>query len=194
MQQNQTNKVFSRALTALGTNVIYAKATWKSQVITTAPLIVSVTEVAANVISRQPSAYGNLITNQKYRVIDPINFEYVRGRKVQVTRYWSVRYLSPSTVATLVARGFEVQSVDQDTPLSPRVVYAPSVVARSKELAPSIRTTTTTEPYSREIPEQFRPNRSSIRRRSSSTFTDFTPHILPLQDINRNRTRRRSVS
>ena len=193
LQQNQTAKTFARALRNLGSNVIYAKATWNNQTITTDPLIVSVTELSSS-LGRAPDAFTNLNTNQKYRIIDPVNFEYVRGKKVQVTRYWSVRYLSPSNVASLIARGFEVQAVNQDTPLSPRIVYAPSVVARSKELAPSVRTTSSTEPYSREIPEPFSPNMSSIRRRSHSSFKDFAPPFIPTQSLNRNRTRRRSIS
>ena len=142
----------------------------------------------------QPTPRPYPTASQKYKVIDPVNYEYVRGKKVQVTRYWSIRYLTPSYVASLIARGFEVSAVDQDTPLSPRVVYAPSVVERSKELAPSVRTTSNNEPYSRVLPNQTGITaRPSIIRRSHSSFRDFTPIEIPNNDLNRNRTRRRSV-
>ena len=82
----------------------------------------------------QPS----LIISQKYRVIDPLVYGYVQGKKVPSVRYWRVRNLTPSEVSSLIARGYEVSAVDQETPLTPPTVYASSIIERSKILHPDI--------------------------------------------------------
>ena len=71
-------------------------------------------------------------------VIDPLVYGYVQGKKVPSVRYWRVRNLTPSEVSSLIARGYEVSVVDQETPLTPPTVYASSIIERSKILHPDI--------------------------------------------------------
>ena len=80
----------------------------------------------------------SLVISQKYRVIDPLVYGYVQGKKVPSVRYWRVRNLTPSEVSSLIARGYEVSVVDQETPLTPPTVYAASIIERSKILHPDI--------------------------------------------------------
>ena len=80
----------------------------------------------------------SLVISQKYRVIDPLVYGYVQGKKVPSVRYWRIRNLTPSEVSSLIARGYEVSVVDQETPLTPPTVYASSIIERSKILHPDI--------------------------------------------------------
>ena len=81
---------------------------------------------------------SSLVISQKYRVIDPLVYGYVQGKKVPSVRYWRIRNLTPSEVSSLIARGYEVSVVDQETPLTPPTVYASSIIERSKILHPDI--------------------------------------------------------
>lgn len=66
----------------------------------------------------------------KYRIISPLIYENVRGQTVPQVRYESVRLLSPETVSSYVARGYEIEMVDQDTPLSYSKPYGKSLIQR----------------------------------------------------------------
>lgn len=68
----------------------------------------------------------------KYRIISPIVYDTINGKQVEQLRYESVRLLSPESVSSYVIRGYEVHSVDQDTPLSYSKPYGPSVLARAR--------------------------------------------------------------
>ncbi len=72
----------------------------------------------------------------KYRVISPASYSIQNGRKVPNIRYVSIRFLSPENVANFVARGYEVQSVSNDIPLSPSKPYGQSIVQRNTALRP----------------------------------------------------------
>ena len=80
-----------------------------------------------------------LVNSQKYRVIDPQRFSHIRGKIIPQLRYWRVRYLTPYQVSSFTARGYEVASVNEDTPLSPATLYGPSVVARAKATTPQFK-------------------------------------------------------
>ena len=65
-----------------------------------------------------------------YRVITPAQYESKGGKFVPKIRYVSVRRLTTGEVAGLAARGYKIEYVAQDTPLSPSSPYAPSVLER----------------------------------------------------------------
>ena len=68
----------------------------------------------------------------RYRIISPLVYETINGKQVPQMRYESVRLLSPEMVSSYVVRGYEVEIVDPDTPLSYSKPYGPSVVERAK--------------------------------------------------------------
>ena len=72
----------------------------------------------------------------KYRIISPETFSLKpNGQSVPDIRYESVRYLSPEAVSNYVLRGYEVQSVNPDTPTSMSKPYGASVVANAKTIS-----------------------------------------------------------
>lgn len=64
----------------------------------------------------------------KYRVITPVQYVRDGSKLVPRVRFESVRELSPEAVSSLVHRGYEVQAVDPNTPLSSSKAYGPSVI------------------------------------------------------------------
>lgn len=109
------------------------------------------TQETNQVAPRPPPEYIGQVTttSQKYRIIDPVRYTYKNGKRVPAIRYYSVRYLTPSQVASFTGRGYVVEPISQNTPLSPRTVYGPSAVERAQVLKPQIAlnpVTDTTEP------------------------------------------------
>lgn len=72
----------------------------------------------------------------KYRIITPLVYKTINGKQVPEIRYESVRYLSPEAVSNYVFRGYEVQSVDPNVPISYGKPYGQSIVNRSSILKP----------------------------------------------------------
>lgn len=73
----------------------------------------------------------------KYRIISPLVYDSLPdGRKIEQLRYESVRMLSPDAVASYVKRGYTLESINPDTPLSYSKPYGKSVLVRSETLHP----------------------------------------------------------
>ena len=95
-----------------------------------------------NVITPKPTGAERSIqpvpvdTDQRsrYRIITPLVYETVRGQRVEKQRYESVQNLTPNAIANLMLRGYEIQYVDQDTPLSTSKPYAKSALTRAQTL------------------------------------------------------------
>lgn len=77
----------------------------------------------------------------KYRLITPLEYERVGGKIVPRIRYESVRYLSPANVASFVSRGYTVEAVNPNTPISSSKPYGKTLVERAHILTPpSVKT------------------------------------------------------
>ena len=111
----------------------------------------------------------------KYRIISPRVIKIVNGKEVEELRYESVRFLSPGAVGNYTARGYEIQSVNPNTPASTSKPYGESVIKRSERLKPGTRIV-------------------SDSRRKRLTFSDISPHKkMPFMGNSRKRTNKRKV-
>ncbi|MDA8030473.1 MAG: hypothetical protein MPK62_04955 [Alphaproteobacteria bacterium] len=101
----------------------------------------------------------------KYRIITPVKYRQVGSKLVPQIRFESVRELNPEAVSSLVHRGYEVQSVDPNTPLSSSKAYGPSVVKHSGA-AVNVKDVAgvTTVTGRRAAMQRAEANRSSYRR------------------------------
>ena len=73
----------------------------------------------------------------KYRIITPLEYERTRdGKIVPKVRYESVRFLSPENVSSFVSRGYTVEAVDANTPVSYSKPYGKTLVERAQILTP----------------------------------------------------------
>ena len=78
----------------------------------------------------------------KYRLITPLEYERTRdGKIVPAVRYESVRYLSPANVASFVSRGYTVEAVNPNTPVSSSKPYGKTLIERAQILTPPSVTT-----------------------------------------------------
>ena len=101
------------------------------------------TQVAQDILNNQNNAGEPTLKrpenteDSKYRVITPLEYERTReGKIVPRIRYEAVRFLSPDQVANFVARGYTVESVNQDTPTSSSKPYGKTVLERAQILTP----------------------------------------------------------
>ncbi len=78
----------------------------------------------------------------KYRIISPLIYDIIDNKRVPEIQYESVRLLSPESVASYVARGYEIQMVSQDTPLSYSKPYGGSIISRTKILTENLKQNT----------------------------------------------------
>lgn len=78
----------------------------------------------------------------KYRLITPLEYERTRdGKIVPKVRYESVRFLSPGNVASFVSRGYVVEAVNPNTPVSSSKPYGKTLIERAHILTPPSITT-----------------------------------------------------
>ena len=121
--------------------------------INTAPIEEAIQEAAEDIIQNTQTALDAInqankageptlkrpenTEDSKYRVITPLEYERTReGKIVPRIRYETVRFLSPDQVANFVARGYTVESVNQDTPTSSSKPYGKTVLERAQILTP----------------------------------------------------------
>ena len=105
------------------------------------------TQVAQDLLNQEKDEFTPTLRpvetteDTKYRLITPLEYQYVDGKVVPAVRYESVRYLSPNNVASFVSRGYVVESVPPDTPVSSSKPYGKTLIERAQILTPPSITT-----------------------------------------------------